>query len=347
MSELAKHFASKKDLEVHLVLFGRSREIFYNIPESIKIHSPEWEFNNNLRILFTLRTLLWLRMKIKSIEPDKVISFGEYWNSFVLLALKWTDYPVYISDRCKPDKQLGKLHEVLRKWLYPYAAGIIAQTGKARDVYLRKGLNVNIKVIGNPIREISSKGIQVEKENLILTVGRLIDTKHHDRLIDIYYQKIGKDWKLVIVGDNALKQDGKSRLLEIIAEKGLHERVILTGTVSNVEEYYLKSKIFAFTSSSEGFPNVIGEAMAAGLPVVAYDCVAGPSEMIENGKNGFLIPLFNDKEFSLKLKQLTSDEFLRKRLGSEAKKSIKRYSVDSIGDKFLNFILGENETAAD
>ena len=338
MSELAGCFAEKPEVELHLVLYGKSREIFYFVPNSIHMHIPEWSFNNKRRFLYTLRTLTWLRRTVQSINPDTVLSFGEYWNSFALLALKGSEYPVYVSDRCQPDKYLGRMHERLRKWLYPGAAGIIAQTGKAREVYLRKELNQNIKVIGNPIRNISSKGDLVEKENIILTVGRLIDTKHHDRLIEIFDQVKKDDWKLIIIGGDAIKQDGMARLKTIINKKNLREKVILTGTKPNVDEYYLKSKIFAFTSSSEGFPNVIGEAMSAGLPVVSYNCTAGPSEMIDDGKNGFLVPLFSDSEFAKKLKILMENEDLRNEMGAKSKLKIKGFSNENISEQYFNFI---------
>ena len=83
----------------------------------------------------------------------------------------------------------------------------------------------------------------------------------------------------------------------IIADNNAEDKVFLEGKQADVETYYFKSKVFAFTSSSEGFPNVIGEAMSARLPVIAFDCIAGPSEMIKDNENGFLIPLFNFGQF--------------------------------------------------
>ena len=111
-------------------------------------------------------------------------------------------------------------------------------------------------------------------------VGRLIKTKHQDNLIKIFASINKKDWKLVIVGYDHLKQMNMEPLKKLALDHGLADRVVFAGKQSDVEKYYLSSKIFAFTSSSEGFPNAIGEAMAAGLPVVAYNCVAGPAEKL-------------------------------------------------------------------
>ena len=341
MSELAFCFAEKKEAELHLVLYGKSREAFYPVPESVTIYRPHWAFDNNRRLLSTLRTLSWIRHTVKAIGPDTILSFGEYWNSFVLLALKGTAYPVYVSDRCRPDKNLGRLHERLRRWLYPGAAGIVAQTSQAKAIFEELLRHKNIRVIGNPIRPITGGGTPAEKENIILTVGRLIDTKNHDRLIEIFARVKREDWKLMIIGGNAIKQDGMSRLKAMIGQMGLGDSVILTGTVQDVEKHYLKSKIFAFTSSSEGFPNVIGEAMSAGLPVVSYDCVAGASDMIDDGKTGFLTETFDDLEFERKLKMLMESEDLRVKMGAASRDKIRMFEADRIGDQFYSFITGQ------
>ena len=115
--------------------------------------------------------------------------------------------------------------------------------------------------------------------------------------------------------------------------------MVLAGSQKEVEPYYLKSKIFAFTSSSEGFPNVIGEAMSAGLPVVAFDCMSGPSDMIANEKNGFLIELFNYESFKKHLQILMSDESLRLKLGLNAAESIQDFKIDEISKKYKKMIL--------
>ena len=79
--------------------------------------------------------------------------------------------------------------------------------------------------------------------------------------------------------------------------------------------------------------------MSAGLPVVAFDCVAGPSEMITDGYNGFLVPLFDFRQFEERLAALMNDESLRARLGSNAKESIRKYSSETICKAFYKFVL--------
>lgn len=338
MAELASFFSEKRDVKVDLILYGKTRNVFFDLPDTIQIHKPSFSFTEYRRTIGTVKTLFFLRKEVKEIDPDVILSFGEYWNSFVLLALFGLDYPVYVSDRCQPNKSLGKYHDLLRRMLYPKAAGVIAQTSKAKKVYEHQELNTNIRVIGNPIYDVSSNGELQEKENIILTVGRLIKTKHHDRLIKIFKNISLSDWKLVIVGGDALKQSGMKRLKKLIKEFDMEDKVELTGKVSDIESYYHRSKIFAFTSSSEGFPNVIGEAMSAGLPVIAYDCVAGPSDMVDDGENGYLIPLFKDDLYIKKLDRLMKDEELRSRMEEKSREKIQKFSIEVIGKKYYSFI---------
>ena len=342
MSELAGYFAKRREIEQHLVLYGISREIFYPLPENIIVHKPSFNFNNRWRMFYSVRTLFFLRSTIKKINPKSILSFGEYWNSFVLIALFGLKYPVYISDRCSPEKKFNAFHSYLRRILYPRAKGIVAQTDKAKKRYFTQFLNANIRVIGNPIREIISLSGTV-KQNIVLMVGRLITSKNQDKLIELFLNIQIPGWKLILVGYDHLQQKNYERLQAIISNNNAEDKVVLAGKQSDVENYYKKSKIFAFTSSSEGFPNVIGEAMSAGLPIVAFDCVAGPSEMIRDNYNGFLIPMFDYRLFQKKLELLMNNEDLRTKFGENAKKDIKNFSINQIGEQYLQFVLNKNQ----
>jgi GalNAc-alpha-(1->4)-GalNAc-alpha-(1->3)-diNAcBac-PP-undecaprenol alpha-1,4-N-acetyl-D-galactosaminyltransferase len=339
MSELATYFSLKSNVEIHLVLYGRKPEIFYPISSKVIIHTPDFVFDNSKRFLYTIKTLCFLRKKIKILEPDSIISFGEYWNSFVLFALFGLNYPVYVSDRCQPNKDLGKVHNNLRKWLYPRARGIIAQTLKAGEIYQYQFRHSNIKIIGNPIINTNEFIDPGSKENIVLTIGRLIKTKNHDKLIEIFVKINKSGWKLIIVGEDSQNQKIKSKLLALINKLNAQDKVELAGKQKDVGHYYGKSKIFAFASSSEGFPNVIGEAQSYGLPVIAFDCIAGPSEMITDGINGFLIPMSDYNLFESKLRLLMEDEELRHSLGRKAQETIKKYDIESVCEKYYSFLL--------
>lgn len=336
MSQLLNNY-SNKNIELHLILFGKNRDVDYNIPEKVIIHRPTFLYAQTTRFIFTIKTLFFIRKKVKEIKPATILSFGEYWNNLVLLSLYGLKHPVFISDRSQPNKNLGKVQNLLRNKLYPSASGYIAQTEKAAEISRKNKWNENIAIIGNPITQVSEDKT-LEKENIILTVGRLIPTKHIDELMEIFKTIDDKDWKLIVVGGNAKNKHLLEDYQQWVNDWNLEDHIHLVGAQSNVAAYYKKAKIFAFTSSSEGFPNVIGEAMAFGLPVIAYDCLAGPSDLIDDEKTGFLIQERNQNEYIENLKRLMSDAELRKNLGESGKKKTNEFDADIIADRFFNFI---------
>ncbi len=337
MSILINEFCKYENVDIHLLLYGKSPDLFYQIPASVIVHKPAFNFNNTNRIISTFRMMLFIRRLLRNMKPDAVLNFGEYWNNFILLSCVSLNLPLFISDRNQPTKSLSPIQEFLRKLLYPSAKGVIAQTAIARKVLFSKTQHKNITVIGNPITQI--KDIEKKKENIVLSVGRLISSKHHDELIRMFSRINNKNWKLIIVGDDAIKQQNKWKLEQLIAELKMTDYIELAGNRKDVGKFYAKSKVFAFTSSSEGFPNVIGEAMSAGLPVIAFDCVAGPAEMIENGKNGYLIPLFDFNSFEGKLNELMMNEEKQIEMGNYAKKSISTFDAGHISEMYYRFMI--------
>lgn len=340
MCELATYFYYNTEIEVHLVLYGLNRELFYALPPKLEVHQLQIPNGKRyFRIISTIKAALFLRKRIVSLKPDAVLSFGEHWNNFVLLSLLGKNLKIFVSDRCEPYKRLGFIQQLLRNWLYKKTSGIIAQTENAKQVYLKNFPKQNIRVINNPIRKIlNEKGIR--RENIVLTVGRLIKSKHHDQLIKIFCKINLPNWKLIIVGNDVKDQNNMQKLQNLVKELHADDKVILKGSQQNVDEYYTKSSIFAFTSSSEGFPNVIGEAQMAGLPVISFDCSCGPSEMVIDNENGFLIPVFDYLLFQQKLELLMKSKELRESFGNRAIETVKAFAVERKCVEFENFLLG-------
>jgi len=336
MSILLNDFVQREHIEVTLLLIGRDRVVEFNLDKNIKIIKPKFKFDHTKRNWSTLKTMWFIRTNIQRIQPDCILSFGEMWNNLVLMSLKGKKNKVYISDRSQPNKNLGRLHNTLRNQLYPSASGFIAQTSQAAKIAKNNNWNKNIAIIGNPIRVLDLP--DVAKENLVLTVGRLIPTKHIDELIEIFKTVNNVNWKLVIVGGNAKNLNLLDGYTETVRKLGLEQKIKLVGTISNVSDYYKKAKVFAFTSSSEGFPNVIGEAMSYGLPVIAYDCTAGPSDLINDEKTGFLIEGRDQKAYVEKLKTLMQDTDLRNKQSSAALEKIKDFDAEKIAQQFFTFI---------
>ncbi|MDZ7634135.1 MAG: glycosyltransferase [Bacteroidales bacterium] len=112
--------------------------------------------------------------------------------------------------------------------MYRKAAGYVAQTRYAAELAVEKNWNKKIRVIGNPVRQIPPSSKQV-KENIVLSVGRLVRTKHFDDLVRAFVEIGNPDWKLIIVGGDAQKQMVGKELRTLILSLNAEDSVILEG----------------------------------------------------------------------------------------------------------------------
>lgn len=188
----------------------------------------------------------------------------------------------------------------------------------------------------NPIKYSLERQIVDKKYDLIF-VGRLNEqVKGLDYLIDII-KKIKKDVKnditCMIVGD------GKDRvyLEECILKNNLEDNIKLVGFQKDVVKFYMESKMLISTSRWEGFGLTIIEAMACGVPCIAFDN-EGPVEIIEDGQNGILIPKYDTECFVTAIKECLIDEKKYEELSKNASERAKDFDIKRIVDKFLNLI---------
>ena len=102
----------------------------------------------------------------------------------------------------------------------------------------------------------------------------------------------------------------------------------------NIEEKYAESSIFVLSSRYEGFGMVLIEAMNFGIPCVSFNCNYGPSDIIKDGEDGFLIKNGDEKDFAQKLQELMIDENLRKEMGKKARKNVGRFLPENVVKKW-------------
>ena len=186
-----------------------------------------------------------------------------------------------------------------------------------------------IHVIGNGVRSFGTRG-QAEREKLILGVGRLSSEKGFDRTIAAFAELANEapDWKLVIIGEGPKR----SELERQISDLQLDERIQLPGFQDSVAEWYQRASIFVLSSSYEGFPNALLEAMAAGCAVIAADCESGPSEIVRHEIDGWLIPPSNREALTVRLRDAIRNPELCRELGIRAKNVTDRFSMESCFD---------------
>lgn len=194
---------------------------------------------------------------------------------------------------------------------------VLTEEDKARW----RGIN-NIRVIANPLPFAVDETSSCDKKRVI-SVGRLSLQKGYTHLIKAWKLVSEKhtDWKLCIYGQG----EQKAELDNLIEKLKLQESVSIQPPVLNIKDEFLKNSIYAMSSIYEGFGLALAEAMLCGLPSVAFDCPSGPAEIITEGVDGFLVETGNYKILAERIVSLIENETLRKEMGQQAHKNMKRF----------------------
>lgn len=280
------------------------------------------------------RRIRAIRRMVRRQRPDAVISMLTKINVLTLLATVGTGQRVIVSERNNPHAQdANQTWNAALARLYPRAAGIVMQT-RASLICLPPMNGPLVRVIPNPIQAPS---VAAGKDAPLLSAaGRLTHQKGFDLLIDAFARIADRhrDWTLKIWGEGEMR----GALEAQVARLGLEGRVLLPGT-SKPGEWMRDGGIMVLSSRYEGFPNVLGEAMAAGLPVVAFDCAFGPGEMVTHGTDGLLVPAEDVATLSGAVAHLMEDTALRQRLGQAASRSAARFAPETIIGEWEELVM--------
>ena len=230
----------------------------------------------------------------------------------------------------------SSLRALARKIDAKFSDYIITLTEEDKNNYLN-----NLKIIGkidyiyNPmeIKEVKKCSLHSKQ---IVSVGRLTYQKGFDMLIDVAKDVLekNKEYKWLILGDG----EDKNRLQEKINKYNLQDRLILKGKVSNVEDYYKNSSLYVMTSRFEGLPMTLLEAKSYKMPIVSFDCPTGPSEIIRNNINGYLVKANDIKEMSNKVNSVLLDDKKLKKFSDKAELDIDKFNIHSIINKWTNIL---------
>ena len=189
-----------------------------------------------------------------------------------------------------------------------------------------------IRVIPNAANFIADEYSDCSSKRVI-AVGRLDYQKSFDRLIQVW-EKVHQqmpDWRLDVFGQG----EWQDMLQQMIDDRGLGESVKLNAPTKEIGKEYAESSMLVMSSHYEGFPMVMIEAMACGLPAVCFDFKCGPRDIIEEGANGLIVPDGAIDGLAGALVSLMKDDELRKKMGENAKKVVETYSEEKVMAKWM------------
>ena len=295
--------------------------------------------NNSLldKVFANVKRVLKLRRLIGAAKPDAVLSFIDVSNVLTILAGLGLGVRVAVSERINP-----RLHNVRPIWAifrrvsYKWATTVVAQTGETAH-WIEDKCRTSVTVIPNSIRTLPI--VACERESLIVSVGRLSRQKGFDLLLRAFAQINAEftNWRLVIIG----KGQERSALIELREQLALTDRVEFLGEVHNVETWMARAGLVVQPSRYEGFPNVVLESMGMGATVICADCPSGPSDLIEDGVNGRLVPVEDVAALAQVMGELMGQPQIRECLGREARKVRQRFRQDLIMAQWEACLLPE------
>lgn len=192
----------------------------------------------------------------------------------------------------------------------------------------------NIHVISNPRPFVCGQPAPLDGK-LVIAVGRYCHQKGFERILEAWKtvksDASAEGWKLWIVGDG----EDRAKLQALIDELGLEGSVRLGRAEEDMKEVYAQASVLAMSSRYEGLPMVLIESQSAGVPAVSFACKCGPSDVITDGVDGFLVPEGDVEALSDRLLQLMRDDQLRKKMGAAAFEAASRYDEETIMQKWV------------
>ena len=324
----------------------------------------EYFINDHLRSRFSNLFCLWKQHRlhkkkmtsvISRFKPDVIIStdsFGKYF----LPSLRINRGQVFIREYHMYSKfhrsssngiletTLGWISEIISSIMDRKYDRVVVLTHEDKD--RNWPTRDNVIVLPNPISH-SYSFVSALEEKRVAAAGRLCPQKNFGSLIDSWklVNQTHPDWILEIWGDGP----DRSLLKQRIDDLHLDNTVLLKGYDSSFVLSLASSSIFVLSSRYEGLPLVMIEAMSCGVPVVSSACPCGPKDLINDGENGFLVPV-NDKDaLADRLCRLMDDQDLRKHMGAMALEKSKHYRLEQIINQWMSLfehLLSEKQEKA-
>lgn len=330
------YLIEKFNYDISIITQNKGNEnLFFEFNKKIEFYDISLKSNKAFNLF---RYKKELEKYIKKVQPDCIIVCDFALKSFSIPFLINTKVPIVFEahgsrfNEYKESSFLGftnKFKYIYRNYCARHFFSFIALSQESLNEWSVK----NSIVIPNALW-FETKSFSDLKAKKIIAVARHSHEKGIDRLLQIWKLTVEKhpDWLLEIYG-----QQNEDLGLQNLAKKlNIEKSVAFINPVKDIQQKYTEASILVMTSRNEALPMVLIEAMACGLPCIAYDCPVGPKAIIQNNKNGFLIEDGNKDSFVEKLNLLIEDENLRIQMGKKAIESVEKYDLDTIMNQWKN-----------
>ena len=324
VSLLADYFA-KEGYQVKIITLWRAEEEYELSPAVTRINMEELQRKRRGRISRAVGRLWDFRMCIRREKPDLVISFCNKANFRCAYAMLGMKIPLLVSVRNDP-KVDYKPYPFATRRMERKAKGCVFQTSEAKS-FFASDLQRKSRLIMNPVNpkylSEDNRWMDSPGKRYMITVGRLSEQKNQLLLLSAFCQIMIKfpDIHVKLYGTES-NAGYQQKLIEYCRENHMEERVHFMGESDRLEKELQTAALFVLPSDYEGLPNALMEAMAMGLPVIATDCpCGGPAELIEDGKNGYLIPVGDTQKLQEKMQFLLNHLQIADEIGENAAKA--------------------------
>ncbi|MEM9075514.1 MAG: glycosyltransferase family 4 protein [Bacteroidota bacterium] len=271
---------------------------------------------------------LFLYLIKKRNRPNVLISFMTETNAMTIIVARLFRIKIIVSEHTN-HKNVHGYDNFIRKIIYRLANKVVALTDFDTEFYVKHGSSA--VTIHNP-SSFSPISQECNRKKVVLALGNL--SKYHVKGFDTLIKACGpvfkrySSWELHIYGQ--IDETCHEKLSSLAKDNKIYSRVKFKGFCSDVATIMSQAEIFVLSSRREGLPMVLIEALSQGMACVAFDCITGPSEIIENNKNGLLIANQDKGKLSEGILYLIENEEVRAKFQKEAPNSIKKFGVDKI-----------------
>ncbi|HEU3647773.1 glycosyltransferase family 4 protein [Streptococcus pneumoniae] len=329
-----------KKYEVHLIgITTKQSDLFFGINSQVKYSNF---FDHRVRLSKNiLKISKMLKKYFLDNEIEVAFGIGIFANVFLSLSGIGISTKVVLCDHTNSITANRELSQKVQRYVGTKLADkIITLTQEDRKNYIRKyGISENrIAYIYNWKENRLSNIPYNDESTKIVTVGRFDYQKGYDYLIQVAKKVLAKmpDWTWEIYGSG--KQDKVDKIRDLITENDLQDKLVIKGLEKNQDLIYGDKGIYVMTSRYEGLPLVLLEAQQYNLPIVSFRCPTGPSEIVEDGVNGYLIDCYDTDKMSEKLLELMKNDDLRQSFSEHAKDTMDKFDKNKILNQWIELI---------